>query len=177
MKHKIVFIGLGNPEPRYENTRHNVGFRFVEHVKDKILKTSSDKKHELFEIWESEDLILIKPLTGMNVSGRGVKAALKKLGLFPSQNYDWLYVAHDDLDINLGDYKLQFCRGPKCHHGIESIESELGTQNFWRLRLGVDNRPSNKKISGEDYVLQNFTEEEKKIIEKVIAKATSSMKI
>ncbi len=154
----IVIVGLGNPEARYANTRHNVGFLFVDELQNKDLA----------------DITLFKPTTGMNNSGSSGK---KFLAYNNYRNYNNLYVAHDDLDIKLGDYKIQFARGPKCHHGIESIEQNLGTKKFWRLRLGVDNRQSNSRISGESYVLQNFTNEEKEIMEKVIEKAVSSLEI
>jgi len=79
-----------------------------------------------------------------------------------------LYIVHDDLDIKLGEYKIQKGKGPKVHKGINSIEKALGTDDFWRVRVGVDNRDSNNRTPGEQYVLQDFTSEEKEILDKVL---------
>ena len=100
----------------------------------------------------------------MNDSGSFVKKLTSAYHLVPSA----LYIVHDDLDIKLGEYKIQFGRGPKDHNGILSIEDKLGTKDFWRVRVGVDNRPLDGKPMGEEYVLQNFSEEERKILDKVI---------
>ena len=77
-----------------------------------------------------------------------------------------LYVAHDDLDIRLGEYKIQKGKGPKEHNGVESVEQALGHRDFWRIRIGIDNRTA--PIDGETYVLQKFTPEEKIILENTL---------
>ena len=84
--------------------------------------------------------------------------------------YTSLYIIHDDLDIRLGEYKIQFGKGPKGHNGILDIEEKLGTSKFWRVRVGVDNRPQRigDSVQGEQYVLEDFTEEEKIILQKTI---------
>jgi PTH1 family peptidyl-tRNA hydrolase len=84
-----------------------------------------------------------------------------------------LYVVHDDLDIKLGEYKIQKGKGPKDHNGLLSIENALGTKDFWRVRIGIENRRKipNSKFQiqkGEDYVLQNFFKDELLIINQVI---------
>ena len=79
-----------------------------------------------------------------------------------------LVVVHDDLDIPLESFKIQFGRGPKDHNGILDIEEKLGTKDFWRVRIGIDNRPLDNKPMGEIYTLENFTDEENIILEKVI---------
>ncbi|MEK7498092.1 MAG: aminoacyl-tRNA hydrolase [Patescibacteria group bacterium] len=140
---KLV-IGLGNPGPKYLNNRHNVGCLVV----DKIKKLTA-KKTNVF----------------MNESGKSVKSLLSK---YSNTSLQDLYIVHDDLDIKLGEYKIQFGRGPKDHNGIKDIEAKLGTSDFWRVRVGVDNREPNNRIPGEDYVLEDFTEEERKIVDSVI---------
>ena len=77
---------------------------------------------------------------------------------------DDLIVAHDDLDIPLGKFKIQKGEGPRLHNGISSIEKALGSKDFWRIRIGVDNRDTAKRIDGETYVLQDFTRGEKAIL-------------
>lgn len=136
-----LIIGLGNPGNKYKNNRHNVGHM----VADKLKSTKTD--------------------TFMNESGVFVKKMLKARGISP----DNLYIIHDDLDIKLGEYKIQFGKGPKVHHGIESIDEALGTRDYWRIRVGIENRDPEDKISGETYVLQDFTNEEKIILDKVIS--------
>lgn len=91
----------------------------------------------------------------MNESGKAVKSLMKFFKISPED----IIVIHDDLDLGLGNYKLQKGKGPKVHNGILSIENSLGTKDFWRLRLGIENR-QNKKIPGERYVLERMPEEE-----------------
>ena len=98
----------------------------------------------------------------MNRSGEAVKKLVNKYKV-QSTN---LYVIHDDLDIPLGKYKIQKGRGPKEHRGILSIEQSLGKKDFWRVRIGVENRSSD--MAGDEYVLDNFTAEERAIIDGVI---------
>ena len=104
----------------------------------------------------------------MNDSG----VAVKNLSTHYNLQHTNLYVVHDDLDLTLGSYKIQFGKGPKVHNGLLSIEEELGTSDFWRVRIGVDNRDPNNRIPGDEYVLQNFTKEEIEIRDKIIAEIT-----
>lgn len=100
----------------------------------------------------------------MNDSGIAVKYAVNKHKLKPIN----LYVIHDDLDLPLGSWKIQFAKGPKDNGGINSIEQVLGTDDFWRIRVGVNNRNPENRISGEDYVLEDFVKDERVILDKVI---------
>jgi len=109
----------------------------------------------------------------MNESGLAVKKLIDHYLLA----IDHLYVVHDDLDLPLGTWKIQFAKGPKDHGGINDIEQKLSTDNFWRVRVGVDNRKPesldyarDKTSRGGAYVLQDFSEDEKKILEEVINK-------
>jgi len=144
---KLV-VGLGNPGKDYVNTRHNVGYMVVDEL----------KKHKAsnFQIFKSTNF--------MNESGSFVQALCTKYDI---QNTN-LYVIHDDLDIKLGEYKIQFGKGPKDHNGILDIENKLGTKDFWRVRIGVDNRPFDNKPMGEEYVLQNFPPEERNLLDRTI---------
>lgn len=92
----------------------------------------------------------------MNESGEFVKKLLEQYKLDTPN----LWVIHDDLDIPLGSYKIQFGKGPKIHKGTLSIEEELGTKDFWRVRIGVDDRAEDNRESGEEYVLKDFTHDE-----------------
>ncbi len=141
-----LIIGLGNPGSKYVNNRHNVGYMVVDALKG-----------------ISKGLTLLKTDYFMNDSGSFVAKKLKTYSIKPEA----LYVVHDDLDIKLGAFKIQFGRGPKGHNGIIDIEEKLGTSDFWRVRVGVD--PTSRNASrGEEIVLSDFTEEEKTILDSVI---------
>lgn len=137
-----AIVGLGNVGEKYARTRHNVGFMVIE----KLAPLVKDKK----------EIILFKPDTMMNASG----AAVNKLVEGKKIKLSDLFIIHDDLDIRLGEYKIQRAKGPKVHKGVNSIESALGTSDFWRVRVGVDSRDPDNRTPGEEYVLQDFSDEE-----------------
>ena len=145
-----LIIGLGNPGEKYINNRHNVGYIVVDAIKNKNLKI--------------KDATVVKTNTFMNDSGSFVKRVLDSSHLVPSD----LYIVHDDLDLPLGSWKMQFAKGPKDNGGINSIEQVLDTKDFWRIRVGIDNRNPEKRTSGEKYVLEDFTHDEKVVLDKVI---------
>lgn len=148
-----LIIGLGNPGEKYADTRHNVGWMVV----DALQKIKLPK-----------DILVKKTDIMMNDSGVFVKKLTK---LYPLSSNS-LYVIHDDLDIPLGTFKIQFGRGPKDHNGIKSVDSELGTNEYWRVRVGIENRNQESGIreSGEKYTLEDFTDEERKTLDEVIVK-------
>lgn len=152
---KLV-IGLGNPGKEYLNTRHNAGLLFV----DELGKTKLP-----------EGIVVKKSDTFMNRSGEFVKNLADKYNL-PNDN---LYIVHDDLDILLGSFKIQFGRGPKDHNGLKSVNESLGSDQYWHVRIGVDNRPFDNRPMGEEYVLENFTDEERKILGRTIKEACKKL--
>ena len=158
-----LIVGLGNPGEEYKKTRHNAGFLFVDKLAGKD-DFSLDKKQEV-EILKRKDLILVKPQTFMNDSGRAVRKVMGfyKLGIGE------VVIVHDDLDIAFGEYKIQKEKGPKVHNGLKSVEQYLGRTDFWRVRIGIDNRqPGMSYGTGADYVLSKFSEEEVRELNKVI---------
>lgn len=132
---------------------------------------SVSKKFEA-EILEADGWILVKPQTFMNNSGRTVRKILDFYKLPTTE----LVLIHDDLDLELGVWKIQMGVGPKVHNGVNSVEQYLGTKNFLRVRIGVDNR-SNKptNLPGADYVLENFGKEEKQTVEKIMDEAVAAL--
>ena len=174
---KIV-MGLGNPGVEYSVTRHNSGVMLVDaiyNLKFEIYKYLYwwRRKKNIF-VAEFPELILVKTAGYfMNESG-GVIREFYKNSPNPVENF---YLAHDDLDIKLGEYKIQFGTGPKVHNGVESVENALGTKEFWRVRIGIDNRePSYAKASeGREYVLQRFTKEEREVLDKVLEKIANEI--
>jgi peptidyl-tRNA hydrolase, PTH1 family len=160
-----LLVGLGNPGTKYEKTRHNVGFLVVDAIASKsngAWETENKFNSSLFTV--NGSLLLAKPQTFMNSSGEAVK---KIVNFYKIDPHD-IYVIHDDLDITLGNYKIQLGKGPELHYGVKSIEEELGTKNFWRVRIGIDNRNPENRIHGETYTLQNFTDDEEKELVRVI---------
>lgn len=153
-----LIVGLGNPGKEYVNTRHNTGYMVVDAIlEDKTLK---DSKQET----ASFRVKILKSPKFMNDSGSFVKKMVNQYKIDLSN----LYILHDDLDIPFGKFKIQFGHGPKDHNGILDIEEKLGTKDFWRVRVGIDNRPQDFKPMGEVYTLEDFTTEEREILDKVI---------
>lgn len=165
-----AIIGLGNKGVEYSRNRHNSGFMFIDHV----LCTLPEAVHgrEKFKgltyeiLFSGSRLILVKPQTFMNNSGDCVRELANFYKIKPED----ILVVHDDLDIKLGSYKLADKKGPHAHNGLMDVENKLGTKDFLRLRIGVENR-EDIKIPGNKYVLSDFTEDEEKVILKVFVRA------
>ncbi len=168
----ILIAGLGNPGKEYEKTRHNAGFLFVDYFFEKYQdefgfadwKLDKKLKSEI-SVGKREDkkIILLKPQTFMNLSGEAILAAKKYFKV----KLEDIIVAHDDIDLALGKYKVSVDSSSAGHNGAQNIIDLLGTKNFTRLRIGVDNR-GDKKIPTEKYVLGKFTSVEMKIISRII---------
>src|SRR3989344_3282239 len=141
----LLIVGLGNPGKKYEKTRHNVGSRVVGELKSLNLK----------------DIILVQPTTFMNESGRAVKKITKNYKL-KTEN---LIVVHDDIDLPLGEFKIQKNRGSAGHKGVQSIIDSLGTKDFTRIRIGIKPEQYYRPFrSTEKFVLEKFTKDEEEIL-------------
>lgn len=154
-----LIVGLGNPGEEYKNNRHNVGFM----VLDKLVGQGSwnkNKSGQVLYFWLKKGrsaIELVKPQSFMNSSGQAILYIKSK---HLKMKADDMYVVHDDLDIRFGEYKIQKGKGPKDHKGLNSIYDSLGTDAFWHVRIGVDNREKENRIPGETYVLQDFKNDE-----------------
>lgn len=171
---KLV-VGLGNPGEKFENTRHNVGFMVVEALVDGKSFAKS-KGAPLVYTWLTlgdEKIEVIKPQTFMNKSGEAVARPLCK---HKELTTDDLYVVHDDLDIALGDWKIDYGKGPKDHRGIISVEDKLKTKDFWRVRVGVDNRDPENRMPGEDYVLLKLSKRDAEVLEGVVGEVVEELR-
>ena len=164
-----IIVGLGNPGEKYNLTRHNIGYTAINTYAQSLnLQWQTNKKFKA-DICKDNDLILIKPLTFMNNSGQAVQAVLsyykllpKKLGLITKKNNDLtneLTIIHDDLDIDIGKYKIAFNSRSAGHNGVQSIINHLKTKNFRRIRIGVRTEML-KNIPTEKFVLQKFNSKE-----------------
>ncbi len=166
---KKFLVGLGNPGDKYQFSRHNLGFQYLDYLQQQLQLTSFQLKKKLeSEISSNQDLLLIKPQTFMNLSGQAVWKVLKfsnPSGAFAADRSifqaDWLekalWVVHDDLDLELGHFKIQLGTGPKQHNGLLSLYQHLGSDRFWHIRIGCDDRQGMRNIPPEQYVLQPFS--------------------
>lgn len=170
-------VGLGNPGEKYSGNRHNVGFMVVDELakiisNSQILKFSNNKKFNA-EVVQTKEFILVKPQTFMNDSGE----AISKIVSFYKIKPEDVYVVHDDLDIKLGSYKIIFAKAPKVHNGLRSIDEKLGTDQYFNVRVGVENREvrGNSGVPGMVYSLQDFRPDEREIIGGVISEIVKNL--
>jgi len=171
----IIIIGLGNPGEQYKNTRHNVGFMTVDAFAGKNnfpdFKLQKKSNAEISEaIVEEEKILLVKPQTFMNDSG---KAVSKIVSSFKSQVPN-LIVIHDDIDLPVGTIKIVKERGSAGHKGVESIIKSIGNDGLVRFRIGIG---SAKKTEAMSVVLKNFSTEEQGIINETIKKAVEALEM
>lgn len=170
-----LIAALGNPGKEYLKTRHNAGFIVADDLANihNFANFKLEKKFnaEISEgIINGEKFIIAKPQTFMNRSGQSVKAILDYYKIPLSE----LSVIHDDLDIDLGKYKISQDASAGGHNGVQSIIDQLGTQKFKRIRIGIEGAQKKqlRKIPGQTFVLADFTAEELEAIKKLAAEIT-----
>lgn len=149
---KLV-VGLGNPGKEYVNTRHNIGYSLLDYiVKEEFVSEKFKALYKIIDV-EGERVILIKPLTYMNLSG---EAVIKFVNYYKI-NVNDILVIQDDLDMSLGKIKFVFNSSSGGHNGIKDIEKHLNTREYLRLKIGISN---DKLFDTKDYVLGKFNLEE-----------------
>ena len=162
-------VGIGNPGGEYERTRHNVGFRVVDALKDRpgapyaAIKWKNDEEFKALVV-PSANTFLLKPLTYVNNSGATISAVLQKYGC---ANQDFLIVC-DDVNLDFGKLRLRQSGSSGGHHGLEDIIDPL-SEDFPRLRVGIRNDRMPKDLAS--FVLQRFDPEEEKLLGKILEKA------
>lgn len=166
-----LFVGLGNPGREYKDTRHNIGFMALDALAEKIgargMKVQS-KAIVTSALYEERKLILAKPQTYMNLSGQSVQGLLHFYKI-PVEN---LLVAHDDLDLPFGAIRIRPGGGAGGQRGMANTIERLGTKDFPRLRLGVGRPPG--RMEAKDYVLQNFSKDEQKVLALFLSRAAEA---
>lgn len=175
-----LIVGLGNPGKEYEKSRHNVGFMIVDELQ-KNLKFDNFHKETKFDaemsigILKEEKIILAKPLTFMNLSGESIM----KIVQFYKIPVEEVLVVYDDLDLKLGEIRIRKKGGPGTHNGMKSIVETLGSEDFPRLRVGIESRGVSSPLQQEttSFVLSSFVKEEESIIKKTAEKALNALKI
>ncbi len=156
-----LIVGLGNPGPTYSLNRHNIGFLTIDKILEKVTANNISNKKFLGELYKVNNLILLKPNTFMNLSGKSVAEVVK----FYKIDLDNILVIHDDIDLPFGAVKLKKGGGHGGHNGLKSIDTLVG-KNYNRLRLGVD-KPE-YKTQVPNYVLSDFNNKEKEELNKFI---------
>ena len=180
-----LIVGLGNPGSAYVRTRHNIGWEVIDHLAARLGWTDSpDGFNRLARAkfdglaldgtlsvssGQQEKVLLLKPTTYMNLSGRSVQAAMGFYQLAPGD----VMVVLDDLALPCGKLRIRPGGSDGGHNGLKDIQRALGTASYPRLRIGVD--PPPPMIAGRDYVLGRFTEEQRKLIDPAIARAASAI--
>lgn len=173
-----VVVGLGNPGKRYEKTRHNAGASFLKYAQTQEKNTASwSNKKE----WEAstceyynnvgERALFVLPETFMNESGRSVGKILSYFRIPPEK----LLVIHDDKDIPFGEIKMQYNRGAAGHNGIKSIIDTVGTQAFYRMRIGIGPKKAIEKDAVPDFVLSSFSFFERRALKEIYEKGLELM--
>jgi PTH1 family peptidyl-tRNA hydrolase len=160
----ILLSGLGNPGQAYEKTRHNVGFWFIDEIaKIYSIPVFQKKFSSEFSIllFESFKILLIKPQTYMNNSGKAISEAAK----FYKISNDNIIIVHDEIELPVGKIKIKQGGSSSGHNGLRSIDSLLG-QDYWRIKIGID-RPLNKE-GVSDYVLSKMEERDKLTVDVII---------
>jgi PTH1 family peptidyl-tRNA hydrolase len=170
MENARLIVGLGNPGAEYTVTRHNAGFLLVDQLARRWRGRWLFEKRFNARIVRSEmdgkKLILAQPQTYMNLSGEAVASIMAYYRVL----IDAVLIVMDDADLPLGQIRLRPAGSSGGHHGLESIEQHLGTQNYARLRLGIGRQPSVERQI-KDYVLSRFTVEETSLFEEVLKRA------
>ena len=169
----ILLVGLGNPTPDSNDNRHNVGFKIIDSINQKFGLTKQKPKFKGLLTTgniSNKKVYAIKPLTFMNNSGICIRELIEYFKI----DAEDVIVFHDDLDVDFAKIKVKFGGSSAGHNGIESIDKFIG-KDYSRVRVGIG-KPE-KKMEVSDFVLTNFTEEEKVDLEKVIQNIIESMPI
>jgi len=164
-----LIVGLGNPGREYETTRHNVGFRWVDELArlQNLGFKNEAKFHGLAARGQlhGQEMLLLKPQTFMNASGRAVGALAQFYKIAPAE----ILVVHDDLDLPPGVARLKLGGGHGGHNGLKDIIAHLGTRDFWRLRLGIGHPGERAEVV--NFVLNDPRKEERALIEQAVQRA------
>lgn len=164
-----LVTGLGNQGRSYAATRHNAGFWFADALAAKLCASFTHESKFLADIAKSGELRIAKPMTFMNLSGRAVAGIARFFDIAPEA----ILVAHDELDLPAGEARLKLGGGVAGHNGLRDIKAQLGSADFWRLRLGIGH-PRNSALPERevvDYVLKPPDGDERTQIEAAIERA------
>jgi peptidyl-tRNA hydrolase, PTH1 family len=168
-----LFVGLGNPGPEYDATRHNVGFWWINAVAHQLkVSLAMDKSYHALvarTTINEQNVWLLKPQTFMNLSGKSVVALARFFKINPQE----ILVAHDELDVVPGEAKIKLGGGHAGHNGLRDIHAQLGSVDYWRLRLGVGHPGVKSEVI--DWVLKNPILDHRIAIEQAIDRSIKAL--
>lgn len=168
----FAIIGLGNPDKRYEKTRHNIGFDVVDAMAAQYNISMTEKKHKALcgtGAIEGVKVILVKPQTYMNLSGESVAEVVNFYKLDPESE---ILVIYDDVSLAPGNIRVRVKGSAGGHNGIKSLIAHLGTQNFMRVKVGVGEKPEGWDLA--DHVLGRMSAEDREYAEEAIGDAVKA---
>lgn len=168
----FVIVGLGNPDKKYEATRHNIGFDVIDAIADKYNINVKDKKHKALVgsgVIEGMKVLLVKPLTYMNLSGESVAEVMNFYKLDPEED---MLVIFDDISLAPGNIRIRKKGSAGGHNGIKNIIAMTGTQNFMRIKVGVGEKPAGWDLA--DHVLGRFDKEDRAKVDDAIKDAVDA---
>lgn len=169
-----IIVGLGNYGDKYKNTRHNVGFDFIDLLSEKYnIKTDNKKFKALSGIGyiNGQKVLLLKPLTYMNLSGESV---IEALNFFKIDISD-LYIVFDDISLNPGQIRIRKKGSAGGHNGIKSIISKIGNTDFPRIKIGVGDKPEYMDLA--DHVLGHFSKEDRSLIDSALNNSINAIEL
>ncbi len=168
-----LLVGLGNPGPQYEATRHNAGFWWIDAAASKLGVTLQPQRSYFglgVKATTSQGAVwLLQPMTYMNLSGKSVAALARFFKIAPNE----ILVVHDELDLMPGQMKIKLGGGPAGHNGLKDIQAQLGSADYWRLRLGIGHPGVKAEVI--DYVLRKPPSEEREAIEQGIVRSVDAL--
>lgn len=171
-----LIVGLGNPGPAYEKTRHNAGFLVADRLVERHARGVPAKARFQSASWEvsinGQKCLILKPATFMNRSGQAVGEAIRFYKIDPAQD---LLVVVDDLYLPAGAIRIRPAGGSAGHNGLSDIQRALGSDGYPRLRIGIDNKP--QFMDQADYVLGRFTDEQWAAITPAVVKAADAAEV
>lgn len=168
-----LIVGLGNPEPEYSRTRHNMGFDVINKLAKKCeIEITRTKYNAVYGsgIIENEKVILIKPQTYMNLSGEAIKPFMDFYKILPEN----VLVIYDDMDTDVGAIRIRQKGGAGSHNGMKSVVEHLGTENFPKIRVGIG-RPKDTDFDRINYVIGQIQDEEYEVLSKAQDKAVDAV--
>lgn len=171
----FLIAGLGNPGRQYEKTRHNMGFDTIDELIERHRIPQGGIAHKAMYgkgMIAGEKVLAVKPLTYMNLSGEAIREYVNYYKMDPETE---LIVIYDDIDLDPGQIRIRKKGSAGGHNGIKSIIAQIGTQNFYRIKVGVGAKPKGWDLA--DYVLGRFSPEERELVDKAICDAADAVEM
>ena len=170
-----IIVGLGNPDRKYQNTRHNIGFDVIDVIADKNHITVGERKHKALigkGFVGGQKVVLVKPQTYMNLSGESVREVID---FYKVDEKNELIVISDDVSLDVGQIRIRKKGSAGGHNGLKNIILHLGHDEFHRVRMGVGEKPEGYDLV--DYVLGHFSGEEREIMDESANRAADAIEV